>query len=194
MIGGASYWEILCQLKAKSGVNGVVKHRNIILVGLMGTGKSTVGKALAERLGWLFVDSDERIEQVEKKKISDIFAESGEPAFRKVESRVIAELAQGSEQIIATGGGAVLAEENRIVMKENGLVVALTATADEIIARVSGDTSRPLVQGNVAERVQAIMESRKHAYDFADVHIATTGAAVSEIVEAIVQHRSDVTA
>jgi shikimate kinase len=179
--------EITTGFGLKIGGDLVVKQRNIILVGLMGTGKSTVGKALSAKLGWSFVDSDASIEQREQMSISDIFAQKGEPAFRDIEAQVIAELVRDSGQVLATGGGAVLAEANRRVMQENGLVVALTATADTIIARVSEDKNRPLVQGNVAERVQAIMEQRKHAYDFADIKIDTTDVSVEQIVDRILQ-------
>lgn len=164
-----------------------MKQRNIILIGLMGTGKSTVGKALSAKLGWSFVDSDARIEQREQMSISDMFAVKGEPAFREAETQALAEIMQTGGQVIATGGGAVLAEANRSLMKGSGLVVALSATAETIIARVSGDESRPLVQGNVRDRVLAIMEQRKHAYDFADVSIDTTDIPVDQIVERILQ-------
>ncbi|TVY06755.1 shikimate kinase [Paenibacillus cremeus] len=162
-----------------------MKYRNLVLVGLMGTGKSSVGQALAEKLKWRFVDTDAAIEAGEGTSISSIFAERGEPAFRAIESKTIESAMRGVDQVVATGGGAVLAEQNRSWMKEGGLVVALTASADTIIERVSKDTNRPLVQGNVAERVHKIMAERKHAYDFADLMIDTTGLPVQAIVEQI---------
>lgn len=161
---------------------------NIALVGMMGTGKSTVGVALASRLGWTFVDSDSEIERVEESKISEMFATSGEAYFREVESRVLNEILNGEKQIVATGGGAVLADANRKVMKENSLVIALTAPAEVIIDRVKQDRTRPLLQGNLEERVHTIMEARKHAYDFADVQFDTSQYTIDELVDVILQH------
>ncbi|MCS7459396.1 shikimate kinase [Paenibacillus doosanensis] len=159
---------------------------NIVLVGFMGTGKSTVGKTLASRLGWKFVDTDALIEERQGMSISDIFATAGEKAFRDIESETIAITLDGTRQVIATGGGAVLAEQNRKVMQARGWVVALTADAETIISRVSQDQNRPLVQGDVKERVHTLLETRKHAYDFAGKRIDTGSLSVEEIVAEIV--------
>ncbi|WP_028549395.1 shikimate kinase [Paenibacillus sp. UNC451MF] len=163
-----------------------MEKSNIVLIGFMGTGKSTVGHALAARLGWQFVNTDDVIEEQQGMSISDMFAKLGEPVFRQVESEVIQASLDGISSIVATGGGAVLAEQNRNVMKENGYVVALTANAETIIERVSQDQNRPLVQGDVAERVHTLLEVRKHAYDFADRTIDTSELTVEEIVNLIV--------
>ena len=162
-----------------------MEKKNIVLIGFMGTGKSTVGHALASRLGWRFINTDDVIEEQQGMSISDMFAKLGEPVFRQVECDVIRKSLEGMNCIIATGGGAVLAEQNRAVMKEKGYVVALTADADTIIERVSQDQNRPLVQGDVAERVHALLEARKHAYDFADRKIDTSKLSVQEIAEMI---------
>ncbi|WP_282941669.1 shikimate kinase [Paenibacillus sp. RC67] len=162
-----------------------MEKTNIVLIGFMGTGKSTVGHALAARLGWRFVNTDDVIEEQQGMTISNMFAELGEPAFRQVESKVIQASLKEGRCIVATGGGAVLAEQNRTVMKEKGYVVALTADAQTIIERVSQDQNRPLVQGDVAERVHTLLEVRKHAYDFADQKIDTSILTVQEIVEVI---------
>jgi shikimate kinase len=158
------------------------KH-NIILIGFAGSGKSTVGKALAARLGWQFVDTDQQIEERQGMSISDIFRLRGEAAFREAESEAIDLALQGKHQVISTGGGAVLAERNRNRMKQDGFVIALTASMETIIARVRLDQTRPLVQGNVEQKVKALMESRKHAYDFADITIDTTDLSVEQIVD-----------
>ncbi|CAG7622351.1 Shikimate kinase 2 [Paenibacillus allorhizosphaerae] len=159
---------------------------NVVLIGPMGTGKSTVGKALAEKLGWTFVDTDAVIEEKAGTTIGAIFAEQGEPAFRKMESETIASVLQGETRIVSTGGGAVLAEQNRKAMKTSGFVIALRATEETIIMRVGNDENRPLLQGNAAERVRRILEERKHAYDFADFTIDTTDKPVEVIVDLIV--------
>jgi len=159
---------------------------NIIFVGFMGTGKTTVGQALAKRLSRTLVDVDAKIVEYTGKDIPTIFQESGETYFRDTESAVLQRILQESGQVVTTGGGAVLRPENVSVMKANGIVVALHATEEEIVNRVSLDTGRPLLAGDVAERVRTLMEARRGAYDFADVHIDTTGKHVDEIVEEIV--------
>ncbi|KEQ27361.1 shikimate kinase [Paenibacillus tyrfis] len=162
-----------------------MEYRNIVLVGMMGTGKSSVGQALASRLNWVYEDTDAATERAQGMSITRMFAELGEPFFRKAESETIERTLQGRHQVVATGGGAVLAEQNRILMQRSGLVVALKASAETIIERVRSDQSRPLLQGGVEERVRHIMESRKHAYDFADLHVETDGKSVGQIVDEI---------
>ncbi|GGI43100.1 shikimate kinase [Paenibacillus marchantiophytorum] len=159
--------------------------RNIVLVGFMGTGKSTVGSLLAERLDWKFRDSDAVLEEEQQSRIADLFQQHGEAYFRTLESKTLAHILEGERQVVATGGGAVLAESNRTCMLQNGLVVALTASAETIIARVSSDTNRPLLQGNVEERVNTLLEQRKSSYDFAHTVIDTTELSTNEIVELI---------
>lgn len=161
--------------------------QNIVLVGFMGTGKSTVGLALEEALKWKLIDVDQAIVEREGMSIPDIFSTRGEEAFRAIESDVLEAIMGRSEQIVATGGGAVLAERNRESMRRNGLVVALKASAETIVARVSGDTNRPLLQGNPAEFVPILLEKRKEAYDFADVEIDTDLLTAHEIAGMIVQ-------
>lgn len=166
-------------------------YNNVVLIGFMGTGKSTVGLALADKLGWRFVDADREIEQKEGRPIPQIFSEDGEDYFRSVESAVIAEIMQGRRQIISMGGGAVLAPVNREEMSRNGLVIALTASLQTIVQRVRTDQNRPLLQGNVEERVAALMEQRKNAYDFADIHINTDELPVQGVVDQIVEAASE---
>jgi shikimate kinase len=161
--------------------------KNIILVGFMGTGKTSVGKLLAERLGWSFVDSDHWIELRQNQLISEVFRDHGEAYFRKLETKALVDILAGEDQIIATGGGAVLAAENREAMLANGFVIALTASPEEIINRVGRDQNRPLLQGDAEERVYAILEQRKHAYGFAHFSLDTTNLSPSAIVDAIIE-------
>jgi shikimate kinase len=161
---------------------------NIVLVGFMGTGKSTVAEALARRLGWTKIDLDAKIEEEEGKTISQIFAEHGEPYFRQAETAMLRKALEGQTgQIIATGGGAVLAEENRRLMLKHAFVVALTADEQTIVQRVKDDPNRPLLQGDVARRVRLLMEQRKDAYRFAPVQIDTTDKEVDEIADIIIE-------
>ncbi|RXZ77060.1 shikimate kinase [Paenibacillaceae bacterium] len=162
--------------------------RSIVLVGFMGTGKSSVSKLLSERLGLIRVDLDEEIEKRENCKISELFAEKGEAAFRDIESAVLASVLQGDSKIIATGGGAVLRGSNCDRMLEAGLVVALKADAEHIIARVGKDESRPLLQGDLEQRVHHLLNERRHVYDFAHVMIDTTHYNTSEVAEQIIGH------
>jgi shikimate kinase len=159
--------------------------KNIILIGFMGTGKSTVGKSLAAELGWEFVDTDAKIEEMAGKSIPRLFSEDGEERFRDLESEALRLVTSGQRQVIATGGGVVLRPANRQLMLENGLVVALQADADTIIGRVRGDANRPLLAGDAAEKVHRLMRERAGAYDFAPVQIDTKNREVAEIVRLI---------
>ena len=165
-----------------------VKKRNLILIGFMGTGKSSVGKMLAEMMNYTFVDTDSYIESKAGSSIPELFASSGEEVFRQLEQEAIHEILQGNGQVVSTGGGCVLRESNRAVMLAGGQVIALTADADCIIARVSQDPNRPLLQGNVEERVHTLLEQRKDAYRFADLTIDTTDLTVDTIVGIILGH------
>lgn len=163
-----------------------MNRSNIVLIGFMGAGKSSVGKLLADKLGWTFIDTDLRIEKQQQQKILSMFQEHGEAYFRQLESQAIEEVLNGQEQIIATGGGAVLAEHNRQLMLAGGYVVALKAEPEVIVRRVRSDQSRPLLQGDLEEKVHNIMEQRKHAYDFAHTVIDTSELTTEEIANLII--------
>ncbi|WP_219837769.1 shikimate kinase [Paenibacillus sp. R14(2021)] len=163
-------------------------RQHVVLIGFMGTGKSTVGKQLAEQLGCTTCDVDAEIVRREGETIASIFASRGEQHFRAAETAALAEVLQSEGPlIIATGGGAVLAPANRELMLQGSFVVALTADPEQVIARVSQDPDRPLLQGDVRERVYKLLEDRKGAYDFAHLTIDTTQLSVKEVVEQIQQ-------
>jgi len=166
-------------------VNG--EKRNIVLIGFMGTGKSTVGFALAERLGWRFVDTDVVVVEREGRTIPQLFEEKGETYFRDAETAALADVLSGSMQVVATGGGAVLRPENRETMLAGGFVVALTAPPDVLLARLRGDANRPLLAGDKEERVHRLLEERKNAYDFAPLVVDTSRSNVRETVETIME-------
>ncbi|WP_426447333.1 shikimate kinase [Paenibacillus sp. S-38] len=168
-----------------------MNYRNMILIGMMGTGKSTVGQALAARLGWRFVDTDAVIEERTGKTIPELFAENGETFFREAEKEAVAAVLKESGQVVATGGGAVLREENRRAMSEGGLVVALLCSPERIIERVRTDTNRPLLQGNLEERVHTLAENRREAYTFADLAVDTSDLDVESIAGKILKHAKD---
>lgn len=161
---------------------------NIILIGMMGTGKSTVGRLVADHLNYSLVDLDAEIERMAGKSIPEIFAADGEGCFRDIETAALRAVLQRTSQIIATGGGAVLRPENCEAMKRGGWVVALTADADTIVERVRGDANRPLLAGNVEERVQSILMERADKYRFADLMVDTAGLKADEVAAEILMH------
>lgn len=138
---------------------------NIFLVGMMGAGKSTVGRALARRLGREFVDCDHEIVQRTGVPIATIFEIEGEAGFRHRESTVLAELARRSNTVIATGGGAVLAEQNRVLMREHGTVVYLKAALEHLHERTRRSKARPLLSaGDRRETLARLLEVRDRLY------------------------------
>jgi len=144
--------------------------KNLVLTGFMGTGKSTVGRVLAKKLGYRFIDVDSEIERIEGKSINEIFAACGEDGFRDIESREIERISKLSNSVIATGGGAVLRKENIDNLRKNGMVVLLKADVDTIVQRLSADTSRPLANGKNKEELAEKLKSREAYYannDFA---------------------------
>lgn len=164
----------------------------IFLIGFMGTGKTTVGAKLAEELGWRLCDSDAEIVSREGRTIPELFAAEGEAYFRDVETSVLADLADEERTVITTGGGVVLREQNRTLMRDKGLVVALTAQADEIVRRVQEDPNRPLLQTgqDLRTRVEELLAARAGLYEWADVTIDTTGRGLLEITHEIVRYWS----
>ncbi len=160
---------------------------NIFLVGLMGAGKTTVGKQLAKSLDKTFYDSDHEIERRCGVNIPLIFELEGEAGFRKREALAIAELSQLQDVVLATGGGAVLLQENRQVLSSRGQVVYLRASVDELWNRTRGDRNRPLLQtDDPRERLQTLFAQRDPLYnEVADFVIDTGGQPVSAIVAQI---------
>lgn len=165
-----------------------MKKDTIILVGFMGTGKSTVGRILADKLKWTFTDSDRFIEQEQGMPIPDIFRERGEAVFRALETEALKRLVGRRRRVIATGGGAVLAAENRNTMLAGGLVVALKARPETIIRRVGGGVERPLLAGNVRDNVMRLYNERKAAYDFADLIVQTDDLSTADVAEHIIHY------
>lgn len=153
------------------------KAHNIFLVGLMGAGKSTLGRHLAKALGLEFVDSDHEIERRTGASIPLIFDVEGEAGFRQREKKVIDELSQRSGVVLATGGGAVLDPENRIHLRERGTVVYLYATVDQLLVRTAKDRNRPLLQTpDPRGRLQELMLARDALYrEVADLVVDTGG-------------------
>jgi len=172
-------------MEKKEGTDGAEGKDNVVLCGFMATGKSSVGRRLAELANFEFVDLDAAIEAEEGVPISRIFAERGEAAFRELESRMVRRLAARSGLVIATGGGTVVNPLNLAALKERGVVVALTADVPTILRRTEGDASRPLLQTEDREgKVRALLEKRAAAYSQADVVIDTSPLSVEEVTRA----------
>ena len=158
--------------------------RNIILVGFMASGKTSVGRVLAERTGWTLVDADDVIVARAGKPIHRIFSEDGEPAFRELERQVIADLCAGQWQVIASGGGAFVSEQNREVMLSGGRVFFLSASPATILRRVqeedAGGPIRPLLAVDDPEaRIAELLGQRVPAYAQAH-HTVETDALTAE--------------
>jgi shikimate kinase/3-dehydroquinate synthase len=161
---------------------------NIILTGFMGTGKTTAGQAVAERLGRWFVDMDAVIERRAGKPVSAIFRDEGEPAFRRLEAELCRELARERNLVIAAGGGALIDEENRKALAETGLLICLAAPVEAILARLEGDTDRPLLAGSDRRaRVEALLAQRAAAYAAMPHHIDTGGLTVEQTAEQVIR-------
>lgn len=148
----------------------------LILIGMPGSGKTTVGRQLSRRLGLPFFDSDHVIEQRLGCSIRDYFSREGEQAFRDLEQEVLAELARGPFAVLATGGGAVLREANRATLRAHGHVVYLRSTPEELYRRVRHDTGRPLLQvADPLGRLRALYAERDPLYREAAHYVIETG-------------------
>ena len=162
---------------------------SIALIGFMGTGKTVVGKAVAEKLGRDFVELDVLIEQKAGKPIPEIFQQEGEVAFRELEIEVIKRVAENKKQVIACGGGIVLNKINIDRLKKDSVIVYLTALPKVILERVSGDRGeRPLLQvTNPALTIQELLRFRKPFYErAADIKINTSNWDVNSVAEQII--------
>jgi shikimate kinase len=167
-------------------------HReNIVLIGFMGCGKSTVGRELHQRLGYPLSDMDQIIEERAGMAISEIFETRGEPAFRDMESALLAELAEdsGSGRIISTGGGVVGRAENREIIRHLGYVVWLDAPPKVILDRTRRNRARPLLQTeNPEDRIRELLEERRPLYqEVADLRLDTSGLDSGELATGILE-------
>lgn len=162
---------------------------NIVLVGFMGTGKSTVGRVIAQKLGFHFIDTDDVIEQTSKAKIFDIFAEHGEVYFRDLESQAVKSVALMKNQVVATGGGVVLRSSNIDLLRTGGPIFCLNATPKAIWDRVRSSRSRPLLRGpNPLKKIETLLDKRAPYYALADHQIETTGVSIDRVANEIISY------
>ena len=164
--------------------------KNLVLVGFMGSGKSSVGRLAAKALGFQFTDTDQIVVDHAGRQISDIFQTDGEAAFRALETGAIESLVHSERYVISTGGGAVLSEHNRQLLRTLGFVVCLTASEDILFERVSRNSKRPLLQTeNPRATLSRLVRDRTALYQAAAHHTLDTthlpqGAAVEALVTA----------
>jgi len=162
---------------------------NILLIGFMGTGKSTIGRLLSQSLGYPLVDTDELIEERAGKSIPQIFEDDGEEAFRKIEAETLNSLAEAQHHVISTGGGVVVNEHNRKLLPTLGYVVWLVAKPEEILDRTSRNANRPLLQTeNPEETIRKLLNERTPFYQEAShLCIETDQLDFDEVVTGILE-------
>jgi shikimate kinase len=169
-------------------IKSALGDKSIVMVGLMGCGKSAVGRRLAARLGLPFVDADEEIEKAAGQSIEDMFAEHGEPYFREGERKVLARLMRSGPQVLATGGGAFMNAETRAAIAERGISVWLKAELPLLVRRVSKRNNRPLLKGSDPQTVmQNLMDVRYPVYAQADITVESRDVPHDVIVGEIIE-------
>src|ERR1700722_17510360 len=174
-----------------AAIRAALDHRSVVLIGMMGVGKSSIGRRLAARLAIPFVDADTEIEKAAGMSIADIFARHGEDDFRSGEARVIARLLDGGPQVLATGGGAVMNADTRAAIKAKGVSIWLTADVDVLMRRIHKRRhERPMLQAaDPAARLRELLAEREPVYALSDLTVQSREvpheAIVTEIVAAL---------
>ena len=177
-------------------VKAMLGKRSIVVIGLMGAGKSTIGKRLAQMLGLSFIDADAEIETVSRMTIPELFEAYGEPEFRDLERRVIKRILRNGPQVLATGGGAFMNEATRRAIAKAGISVWLRAELDVLMERVSRKGNRPLLKTNDPRAtMQNLMNARYPVYAMADVTIQSRDekkeVMAAEVIEALAKMQSE---
>jgi len=168
-------------------MSAVRQIKNIALIGFMGTGKTTVGRFVAEQLRFELIDTDALIEQRTGKRINEIFADAGEATFRKLEAQLVAEFAARDRTIISTGGGLPTNPANLVSLKQHALVVCLWASPESIYERVKDQSHRPLLHDPAPlEKIRALLSSRELAYKQADVLINSELRSAREVAQQVI--------
>lgn len=164
-------------------------QRNIILIGFMGTGKSTIGRNLSHTFGYPLIDTDQLIEEKEGRPIPEIFTDKGESGFRDLETEVLRSLKKHTGHIIATGGGIIVREENRALLRDLGYVIWLTAQPAEILNRTSRSANRPLLNTDDPEKtIRDLLKNRTPFYDeAAHLGIETDHLSFDEVATGIIE-------
>ena len=180
-------WSAIVERDGPQALVEGLEGRNLVLVGLPGAGKSSVGKRLANRLAIPFIDADCEIEKAAGMPIADIFARHGEAAFRAGEARVIARLLADGPKVIATGGGAFMAETTRRAIAERGIAIWLDATSDVLVARVARRDHRPLFRGvDARDKIEELRARRDPVFAQADVRVMSSAGPHDKVVRAVI--------
>lgn len=173
-------------------MSNILQGLNIYLIGMMGAGKTTVGQHLAQQLNYRFIDTDGAIEAISSKPISSIFARDGEAYFRKLETKVLAELSVYTRTVVATGGGIIQEQVNWSYLRD-GLVVWLDVDLEILKQRVAQDETRPL-----ANKLESLLNARRSLYEQADLRITTStktaeeiSAQIIELIPSVLKHQSE---
>ncbi|MEM9149492.1 MAG: shikimate kinase [Cyanobacteria bacterium P01_F01_bin.3] len=163
----------------------LLKKTNLYLVGMMGAGKTTIGRKLANRLGYHFFDTDALIEQSTGQKVNDLFAKEGEAGFREIETQVLAQISSHTNLVVATGGGIVTQQMNWSYL-HHGVVIWLDVPVPVLVSRLSGDTTRPLLKDvDLSAKLTDLIEQRGHRYAMADIRIGYEGKSVGKTCDRI---------
>jgi shikimate kinase len=162
--------------------------KNVVLTGFMGTGKTEVGRELAQLKGLKLIDVDTEIERLEKMSINDIFKDFGEEKFRAIETEMIEKVSREENVIISTGGGAVLKQQNMDTLKKTGIVICLMATPETILKRTGNSDERPLLKvEKPLEKINELLQFRRQYYEQADIIINTEEKSPLQIAEEIIE-------
>ncbi len=173
-------------------VSRLLGRRTIVMVGMMGAGKSSIGRRLANRLGMAFADADTEIEQAANASIPEIFEKHGEAYFRDGERRVIQRLLDGAPKVLATGGGAFIQAETRAAIQATAVSIWLKADRDLLLSRVKRRNNRPLLKnGDPAEVLERLIAERYPVYAEADIHIQSRDVAHDVVIDDILAALAD---
>ena len=162
--------------------------KNIVLIGLMGSGKSAIGRTIAKKLGRRFIDTDRFLERKIGKTITEIFNETSETTFRTLEKEIIKKVSQYIGIVIATGGGAIKDPENFNSLKQSGWIIALYASPETLYKRIAGKRVRPLLlnQEDPIKKLEEILSERKSMYAKADFQVDTENKEINDIADEII--------
>ncbi|MEL6471065.1 MAG: shikimate kinase [Cyanobacteria bacterium J06623_4] len=162
-----------------------LKKTNLYLVGMMGAGKTTIGRKLATRLGYRFLDTDALIEQSTGRTVTDVFAKEGEAGFREIETQVLAQVSTHTSLVVATGGGIVTQQMNWSYL-QHGVVIWLDVPVAVLASRLSGDSTRPLIQDvDLSEKLTKLLAERSDRYGQSDIRIGYEGKSVKRTCDRI---------
>lgn len=171
-----------------------LKDDVVILIGYRGSGKTAVGRRLAERLGWDFIDTDEAVEKKAGRAIREIFQTDGEKTFRRIEAQVLEAALAGRQRVVSAGGGAVLARRNRKALRATGVCVWLTAPPEELLRRITADQRSASQRPSLTDRsglaeIEALLQARLPVYEAtADHVVGTVGRSIEQVVQVILEY------